>query len=105
MVPDQMFLVPWILLHALVVLDAPENDLAEAVKVGHVAHLRVEELCHEGARGFLVVDLDVEKGGGSAKEAVSRRDLVVVGRLTWVHLLTPYLTMSPLVIGADTLTI
>ena len=52
-----MLLVPRILLHALVVLDVLENHLAEAVKVGDVAHLGVEELGHEGARGGLVVDL------------------------------------------------
>ena len=57
MVPDQMLLVPRILLHALIVFDALEDDLAEAIEVGHVAHLRVEKLRHQGARGFLVVDL------------------------------------------------
>ena len=54
-----MLLVPWILLHALVVFDALENHLAKAVKVGDVAHLRVEELCHQGTRSFLVMNLVV----------------------------------------------
>ena len=54
---DEMLLVPRILLHALVILDRLEDHLAEAVEVGDVAHLRVEELRHKGARGALVVDL------------------------------------------------
>ena len=57
MVPDQMLLVPRILLHALIVFDALEDDLAEAIEVGDVAHLRIEKLRHHGTRGFLIVDL------------------------------------------------
>lgn len=57
MIIHQMLLVPRILLHLLVVVYALENDLAEAVKVGEVAHLRVEEFGHQGAGGALVVNL------------------------------------------------
>ena len=57
MVPNQMLLVPRILLHALIVFDALKDDLAEAIEVGDVAHLWIEKLRHQGARGFLVVDL------------------------------------------------
>ena len=57
MIIHQMLLVPWILLHALVVLYALENNLTEAIEVGDVAHLRVEQLGHQGARGALVVNL------------------------------------------------
>ena len=57
MILHQMLLVPRILLHALVVVYALENNLTEAVKVGDVAHLRVEELGHQGAGGALVVNL------------------------------------------------
>ena len=57
MIIHQMLLVPWILLHALVVLHALEKNLAEAIEVGDVAHLRVEQLGHQGARGALVVNL------------------------------------------------
>lgn len=46
-----MLLVPRILLHALVILEALENHLAEAIEVGQVAHLRVEELGHQCACG------------------------------------------------------
>ncbi len=46
MVPNQMFLVPGVLFHSLVVFEAFEHYLAEAVKVGHVGHLRVVELGH-----------------------------------------------------------
>ena len=57
MIIHQMLLIPWILLHALVVLYALEKNLAEAIEVGNVAHLRVEELGHQRARGALVVNL------------------------------------------------
>lgn len=57
MIPIQMLLIPRILLHGLVMFQALEDDLTEAVKVRDVAHLAVEELRHEGAGGGLVVDL------------------------------------------------
>ena len=53
----QMLLIPWILLHVLVVVYALENDLAEAVIGGEVAKLRVDECGHLGAGGALVVNL------------------------------------------------
>lgn len=56
-VAHQVLLVPGVVLDALVVLDAFENDLAKAVKVGQVVHLVVVELVHHGARFCGVVDL------------------------------------------------
>ena len=97
-----MLLVPRILLHSLVVFYTLEYHLAKAVKAGDVTHLRVEELCHQGARGRLIMNLIFR---GSVKKTIYRRQLIEVERLTWVHLLTPYLTMSPLVRGAETSTI
>lgn len=52
-----MLLVPWICFHALVIIDIPEKHLAEAVKIGQVAHLRIEELRHQRTSGTLVVNL------------------------------------------------
>lgn len=50
-----MLLVPWILFHPLVVLEAFEDDLTEAVKVGYVRHLGVKELRHErSGSGWIV---------------------------------------------------
>ena len=101
MVTDQMLLVPWILLHALVVFHILEDDLAETVNVGKIAHLWIEKLCHQGARSFLVVDLLV---GEVSRGINALRDDVAAQWLTCVHRLIPYLTISPLVIGAETLT-
>ena len=60
--------------HALVVFDDLENHLAEGVKVGDVARLRVEERAVLSGRAwlFLIVDLSIIGGGwgGSAKELV-----------------------------------
>ena len=47
MIPNQMLLVPRILFHALIVLNALEDDLAKAVKVCDIGHLWVEELAHQ----------------------------------------------------------
>ncbi len=57
MVPHQVFLVPWILLHPLIVLNTLEHSLTEAVKVRHIGELRVVELGHERASGGCVVYL------------------------------------------------
>ena len=57
MIPHQMLLVPRIQLHPLIILDAPEHHLAEAVEVRHVGELRVVELRHERSRRTRVVDL------------------------------------------------
>jgi len=54
-----VLLVPGILLYPLVVLQAPEDGLAEAVVVGDVGELRVEQLGHARACGGGVVDLMV----------------------------------------------
>ena len=58
MVPHQMFLVPRILLHPLIVLQTPKDALTEAVKVRHVCKLRVVELGHElpASRGVVYLD-------------------------------------------------
>ena len=111
-----MLLIPRILLHALVILDALEDYLTEAVEVGHVAHLRVEELRHEGPRGGLVVDLwdfvfvmfsIARLMKKTLTNLVQFRDFLEKDwgqKLTCVHLLIPYLAMRPLVIGAEMLT-
>lgn len=57
MVASKMFLVPWILLHALVILDPLKDDLAKAIERRDVTHLRVKKLGHEGTSGALVMDL------------------------------------------------
>lgn len=57
MVAHEVFLVERILLDALVILEAFEHNLAEAIEVRDITHLRVEELAHQCSRGFLVVDL------------------------------------------------
>jgi hypothetical protein len=57
MIADKMLLVPWIVLYTLVVLDAAEDDLAEAVIIGDVDHLVVHYLVHEVACALRVVNL------------------------------------------------
>ena len=57
MIMHEMLLIPRVLLHALIVFDTLEHYLTETVKVGHIAHLRVEELRHQGTGSTLVVDL------------------------------------------------
>lgn len=56
-VTDQVLLIPGILLHGLVVLEALEDDLAEAIIVCDIAHLRVEELRHQGSCRSLIMNL------------------------------------------------
>ena len=57
MIIHQMLLIPRILLHTLVILNILKNNLAEAIEVRNIAHLRVEELGHQRARRALVMDL------------------------------------------------
>lgn len=45
-ITHQMFLVPRVLLHPHIVVNRLEDDLAKAVEVGKVYHLRVEKLGH-----------------------------------------------------------
>lgn len=100
MVAYEVFLVERVLLDALVVLEAFEHNLAEAIEVRDITHLRIEELAHQCSRGFLVVDLMrlvVSYCGGPSIGGV--RDLC-----TCVQRLMPYLTIRSLVIGAETLT-
>lgn len=52
-----MLLVPWIGFHALVIVNIPKNHLAEAVEIGQVTHLRIEELRHQRTSGALIVNL------------------------------------------------
>lgn len=49
--------IPRIILHPLIVIHVLEHDLAEAVEVGQVGHLSVEEPAHERASLGGVVDL------------------------------------------------
>ena len=56
MIVKKVLLVVRIGLHRFVVLQALEYDLAEAVVVGHIRHLSVEELGHEGPGLEGVVD-------------------------------------------------
>lgn len=46
-VSEQAALIPGILFQILVVLQALEHDLAEAVIVGHICHLVIVQLAHE----------------------------------------------------------
>lgn len=43
MVTNQMLLIPRIVLHALIVVDALKDHLTEAVKIGNSRHLRVKQ--------------------------------------------------------------
>lgn len=56
-VPRQVLLVPRVLLDSLVVLDAFEDDLTEAVKVHEIVHLVIVELVHQGPGLGCVVNL------------------------------------------------
>ena len=109
MIANQMFSIPGVLLHSFVVLETFEHDLAEAVKVGHIGHLRVEQLSHEGACCRCIVNLSIVTptrlaigelllgpGGEPVCKKIDKQKL-----LTMVHRFTPYLAMRPLVIGAD----
>jgi hypothetical protein len=58
MIAGEMLLVPRILLHTLVVFNTLEDDLAKAVEIRHIGHLRVEKMWHQSTSGGLVVDLD-----------------------------------------------
>lgn len=49
MIPDQMLLIPRIILDLLIVLGAAKHNLAEAVVVGDIGHLRVHDLVHQFA--------------------------------------------------------
>ena len=60
MVPNQMLLIPRILLHLFVMIDTFEHNLAKAVEVGQVGHLVVEQPAHEGAGLGRVVDLTLQ---------------------------------------------
>lgn len=57
MISHQMLLVPWILLHPLVILDISKHGLAKTVIIRDVGELGVEELSHEGTGGTCIVDL------------------------------------------------
>jgi hypothetical protein len=57
MITDQMLFIPRIFLHALVIFQALEDYLTEAVKVCCVGHLRIEKLRHERACGDWIVNL------------------------------------------------
>ena len=57
MVAHKMLLIKRILLNPLIVLETLKDDLAEAVEIGDVTHLGVEELAHQCSCGGLVVDL------------------------------------------------
>ena len=52
-----MLLVPRVLFHPLVIINTLEHDLAEAVEVGQIGHLMVEESAHQAATTGRVVDL------------------------------------------------
>jgi len=54
---EEMFLVPRILLHLLVILNRLENNLAEAIEVGDITHLWIEQVRHEVACTGLIVYL------------------------------------------------
>lgn len=100
MVAHEMLLVERILLDALVVLQALEHNLAEAVKVRDITHLRVKELAHQSSRGFLVVDLMRLVVSSCCR----RLDDGSRDRCTCVQRLIPYLTIRSFVIGAEMLT-
>lgn len=96
MVVIQVLLVPRVLLKSFVIFNILEDDLAEAVKVCYVGHLRVEQLGHQITGCGLVVDLGpLESPVGGKENRIS---------LTCVHLLIPYFTIRGLVMGADMLT-
>lgn len=57
MIAHQMFLVPRVLFHAFIIVDAAEDNLTEAVEIRDLGHLWVEQLRHLSARGALVVNL------------------------------------------------
>lgn len=57
MVSHQVLLIPRILLQFLILFQAAEDGLAEAVVVRHIRHLRIEQLCHESPGLRRVVDL------------------------------------------------
>lgn len=57
MVARQALLVDRVLLEPLVILEAPEGDLAKTVEVGHLGHLRIVKLAHHGSGLGLVVNL------------------------------------------------
>lgn len=44
MIANKVLFVPWILLHPLVILDALEDDLAEAIEWSDITHLLIKEL-------------------------------------------------------------
>ena len=66
MISYQILLVPRILFHPFIVVQAPENSLTEAVEVRHVGKLRVVELGHKRSRGGGVVNL-----GGFRQQVVA----------------------------------
>lgn len=47
MIPDQMLLIPRIILDFLIVLETAKHHLAETVVVGDIGHLRVHDLVHQ----------------------------------------------------------
>jgi len=96
MVTHQLFLVPWILHHPLIVFETLEHDLTEAVKFCHIDKMCVEDLRHKGACLRLVVDL-CRQSTRLLPQAASDR------LLTIVHRTMPYLVIRGFVSGADTL--
>lgn len=118
MVTDKMLFIPRILFHALVVFNVLEHDLAEAVEICNVCHLRVEQFGHQSAGRTLIMDLDemsvwrvilfesrMEMTNFFIDTPTPSDSFLAEEHLTCVHLLMPYLTMRSFVKGADTSTI
>lgn len=58
MIANQMFLIPRIFFHALIIFDVLENNLAEAIEVRDICHLWVKKVAHQSASSALVVNLN-----------------------------------------------
>lgn len=55
MIMHQVFFVPRVCFQLFVIFEALEYNLTEAIKVGHICHLRVVQLSHKRAsRGRVV---------------------------------------------------
>lgn len=57
MIANQMFFVPRVLFHALVIVYTSENNLTEAVEIRDLGHLWVVQLSHLCPCRTLVVNL------------------------------------------------
>lgn len=58
MVTNQVLLVPWVILHAFVIVYILEDNLTEAVEVSQIGHLMVKKSVHKGSSFLLIVDLE-----------------------------------------------